>query len=110
MVDHFYTLVFLIFQLISSNFYVEISNFSSKDQKRLTDSLKYRTNKRFFEKAYKWRAVNYDESSSIQYLVARVAPNYGQLSYVFQEISLRDPDFKPHSLFDFGSGIGTVIW
>lgn len=54
--------------------------------------------------------MNYDESSSIHYLVARVAPNYGSLSYVFQEMSRRDPDFKPHSLFDFGSGIGTVIW
>jgi len=88
----------------------DLSHFSSKDQKRLTDSLKYKARKRFCEKAYRWRAVNYDESSSIHYLVARVAPNYGSLSYVFQEMSRRDPDFKPHSLFDFGSGIGTVIW
>jgi len=88
----------------------DISQYSSKDQKKLTDSMKYKATKRFFQKAHKWRAVNYNESSSIQYLVARVAPNYGSLSYVFQEISQRDPNFRPYSLFDFGSGVGTVIW
>ena len=74
------------------------------------DSRRHKIAKRFFEKTYKWKAVNYDDATSIHYLVARVAPNFASLSYIFREMSLRDPDFKPRSLFDFGSGIGTVTW
>lgn len=39
--------------------------------------------------------------------MARAAPEYAILLRVLDEISMKYPDYKPRSLFDFGSGVGT---
>lgn len=43
-------------------------------------------------------------------MFGRAAKEYAAVKQVFNEIVKRDPDFKPRSFFDFGSGIGTGVW
>lgn len=59
---------------------------------------------------YNWKPINYNVHTSLQYLLGRSAPEYAVLVKIFNEILVRDPDFTPRSLFDFGSGVGTVTW
>ncbi|KAB0803939.1 hypothetical protein PPYR_00909 [Photinus pyralis] len=55
-------------------------------------------------------SIQYGIHHSLLYLLARFAPEYAVLLQIFSEICTRDPNFKPRSLFDFGSGTGTVSW
>jgi hypothetical protein len=59
---------------------------------------------------YNWKPVNYDTYNALVYLMSRSAAEYAVLAKIFLEISERDPQFKPRSLFDFGSGVGTATW
>ncbi|EFN75915.1 Protein RSM22-like protein, mitochondrial [Harpegnathos saltator] len=43
-------------------------------------------------------------------MVGRTVQNYAVLSKILNEINVRDENFKPQTLFDFGSGLGTVMW
>jgi ribosomal protein RSM22 (predicted rRNA methylase) len=58
----------------------------------------------------RWQDIEYDNYAAHVYLAARLAPNYAVLMQIFQEIKLTDPSFKPKTLFDFGSGIGSTIF
>jgi ribosomal protein RSM22 (predicted rRNA methylase) len=44
------------------------------------------------------------------YIVTRMPSIFGVLFEIFQEIAIRLPNHAPHSLIDFGSGPGTVLW
>ncbi|XP_060520079.1 methyltransferase-like protein 17, mitochondrial isoform X2 [Cylas formicarius] len=57
-----------------------------------------------------WKAVKYDAFLSLVYLIGRSAAEYSVLTKIFGDIADRDPEFNPRSLFDFGSGVGTVTW
>ncbi|XP_011636082.1 methyltransferase-like protein 17, mitochondrial [Pogonomyrmex barbatus] len=59
---------------------------------------------------YNWQPINYDKFTSLTYLVGRCVQNYTVSHKIFDEIKSRDKNFKPTTLFDFGSGIGTVMW
>ncbi|XP_045461777.1 methyltransferase-like protein 17, mitochondrial [Harmonia axyridis] len=59
---------------------------------------------------YNWFPVKYDIAQSLCYLVGRSAAEYAVLIKILSEIKLRNPDWKPLTLFDFGSGVGTVTW
>jgi ribosomal protein RSM22 (predicted rRNA methylase) len=43
-------------------------------------------------------------------MVSRFAPEYAVLRKILMEVKTRKPDFQPHSMFDFGSGVGTATW
>jgi ribosomal protein RSM22 (predicted rRNA methylase) len=57
-----------------------------------------------------WTNISYDDYKAHVYAAARLAPNYACLKYVFNDIMLTDPTFKPKTLFDFGSGTGTTMF
>lgn len=59
---------------------------------------------------YQWTALDFQEYSCIVYLFTRAAPNYAAAIRVFNEIFKLCPDYRPTSLFDFGSGVGSVSW
>lgn len=59
---------------------------------------------------YNWSPLDLHDYSSAVYLFTRAVPNYIAVRRVFHEINQRCPDFKPTSLFDFGSGVGSVTW
>ena len=61
------------------------------------------------KKVLSWKENNWTEYQAILYLAARLAPNYLATRFVFNEIKHIDPAFKPKTLFDFGSGLGTTM-
>lgn len=81
---------------------IEMRIFNSRKNQAVKQILKQRV--------YTWQAVNYDEHKSLVYLISRSAEEYATIMRIFYEIRKRDPDFKPQSYFDFGSGVGTGVW
>lgn len=59
---------------------------------------------------YNWAPIHYDTYTSLAYLVNRSMPEYSVLYKIFNEIVNNDKNFMPKTLFDFGSGTGTVMW
>ncbi|XP_031828110.1 ribosome assembly protein METTL17, mitochondrial [Nomia melanderi] len=64
----------------------------------------------FKDLVYHWAPIEYDRHTGLSYLVSRSVPEYTVLYKIFNEIKHRDTDFVPKTLFDFGSGVGTVMW
>ncbi|XP_024944255.1 methyltransferase-like protein 17, mitochondrial isoform X2 [Cephus cinctus] len=62
------------------------------------------------QKLTKWEFISYDAYKSLSYMAGRSIQNYAVMCKIFNEISIRDKEFQPQSLFDFGSGIGSVMW
>lgn len=77
-----------------------------KKEKSMDDKIRHRLKKSL----YHWEPIDYTRSKSLEYILARTAGEYAVLCRVFSEIATRDPDFQPQTLFDFGSGVGTVVW
>uniref|UniRef100_A0A6Q2XTK7 Ribosome assembly protein METTL17, mitochondrial n=1 Tax=Esox lucius TaxID=8010 RepID=A0A6Q2XTK7_ESOLU len=59
---------------------------------------------------YRWSPMRYDEDLGVVYMAARLAGGYTAVKRALNEIKKRDPCFSPHSLLDFGSGLGTALW
>ncbi|KAH9515124.1 Methyltransferase-like protein 17, mitochondrial [Bulinus truncatus] len=59
---------------------------------------------------YHWKPMEYDALTSYIYLLGCVATDYAILMQCFTEISKRDPDFRPTSVYNFGSKVGTCVW
>lgn len=78
----------------------QISRFEKVTSKKVNILLKQRI--------YEWNPIEYTSYVGKQYLIRRMPAEYAALNKIFAEISSRCPDFKPHSLLDFGSGVGTV--
>ena len=53
--------------------------------------------------------IVYEKAHSIAYLYSRLPNTYGAMKKILHEISLRMPDFKPTSILDYGSGLGSCI-
>jgi ribosomal protein RSM22 (predicted rRNA methylase) len=62
------------------------------------------------ERRRDWHYYEYDERAALMYMATRLAPNYASIKSVMNEIKVLDPKFKPRSVLDFGSGMGTTIW
>lgn len=80
----------------------KLKNFQSRKRQKVEEILNQRV--------YGWQPITYDAFKSLVYLVGRSAQEYAVLMKIFSEIQRRDPDFKPNSYFDFGSGVGTGVW
>lgn len=59
---------------------------------------------------YNSGGIKYDRPTSLYYLAGRSLYDYSVLCNVLSQIKIKDDSFKPRTLFDFGSGIGTVMW
>uniref|UniRef100_A0AAY4AW16 Methyltransferase like 17 n=1 Tax=Denticeps clupeoides TaxID=299321 RepID=A0AAY4AW16_9TELE len=59
---------------------------------------------------YHWSPLRYDEELGVVYMASRLAGGYAAVKRALYEIKKRDPAFSPHSLLDFGSGLGTAVW
>ncbi|KAB7494073.1 Methyltransferase-like protein 17, mitochondrial [Armadillidium nasatum] len=70
---------------------------------------KNRFQKNLKQHVYNWHPITYTEFKSFTYLWARMAGDYAALIRIFSEIQKRRPNFKPRFLFDFGSGVGSVM-
>lgn len=84
-------------------------NMSEEQQLKFERFINNRIEKLVAQRTYNWAPIDFDHKHVChQYLLARIAPEYNVIQSIFNEIQQRDPDFAPNSLFDFGSGIGTV--
>lgn len=57
-----------------------------------------------------YKPIKYSAYKGMTYMIARLAQNYSALLQCLTEISKRDPDFIPSSMYNLGSGLGTAIW
>lgn len=53
---------------------------------------------------------SYEGDNPLLHLAVRIAPEYAAVMTVFKELQTALPDFVPRTIFDFGSGAGTVFW
>ncbi|CAH8613457.1 unnamed protein product [Heterobilharzia americana] len=77
-----------------------LKNFTSQREARISTELDLKS----------WKSLSYSGHTCELYLVARLAPNFASACRILYEIRKRCPNFIPRSLFDFGSGLGTVTW
>lgn len=80
----------------------ELVNVNKQIQNKVFNILK--------KNVYSWGNISYDKATCLQYLMSRSSPEYAILVRVFDEIRKFNPDYKPRSFFDFGSGIGSGTW
>uniref|UniRef100_A0A2H1VP70 SFRICE_024230 n=1 Tax=Spodoptera frugiperda TaxID=7108 RepID=A0A2H1VP70_SPOFR len=80
----------------------ELEVYEKKIQNKVFGALK--------KNVYRWGNIAYDKPTSLQYLMSRAAPEYAVLLRILDEIKKFNPDYKPRSFFDFGSGVGTGTW
>ncbi|KAM8728230.1 ribosome assembly protein METTL17, mitochondrial [Acanthopagrus schlegelii] len=80
------------------------------DEQALADRIRARVFSELRKSTYHWTPMKYDEELGVVYMAARMAGCYAAVRRAMNEIKKRDPSFAPHSLLDFGSGLGTVVW
>lgn len=80
----------------------EIEALAKKSRPKALQILKKYTNM--------WKAIHFDAQKSLLYMIARSSQDYAILYSIFDEIRTRDKNFKPETVLDFGSGIGTAMW
>jgi len=92
---------------LEKKFYSE--NMSEEQQSKFERFINNKVEKLYAQRTYNWAPIDFNHKHiCYQYLLSRLAPEYNVVQSIFNEIQLRDPDFAPETLFDFGSGIGTV--
>lgn len=90
---------------------VDIEETYHPDDIELLDrGVRRQVNKLLKQRTYNWEPVDFTEYIARVYLWNRFVPEYAVLVKVMEEIRSLLPDFRAHSLFDFGSGVGTAIW
>lgn len=63
------------------------------------------------QRTFAWKPISLKtDFEALVYAIGRFSKEYAVLLKIFKEISQRDPDFKPRSFLDFGSGVGTGMW
>jgi len=66
-------------------------------------------NKVLKERIYNWQPLNFNRHLGLIYLVSQSTSELAVLRRVLRELHQRT-NFTPRSVFDFGSGVGSVIW
>lgn len=81
----------------------ELHKYNTIRNQRVDRILKQRT--------FAWKPISLKTDFEVLvYAIGRFSKEYAVLLKIFKEISKRDPDFKPRSFLDFGSGAGTGMW
>lgn len=57
-----------------------------------------------------WKKIDFSHRTAMLYLISRFEPEYSTVFQVLAEIKSKDTEFSPRNVFDFGSGLGTVMW
>uniref|UniRef100_A0A673B0Z8 Ribosome assembly protein METTL17, mitochondrial n=1 Tax=Sphaeramia orbicularis TaxID=375764 RepID=A0A673B0Z8_9TELE len=80
------------------------------DEQAVEDRIRKKVLSELRRTTYHWTPLKYDEDLGVVYMAARLAGAYAAVRRALNEIKKRDSCFTPHSLLDFGSGLGTVVW
>uniref|UniRef100_A0A1B6D0H8 Methyltransferase-like protein 17, mitochondrial n=2 Tax=Clastoptera arizonana TaxID=38151 RepID=A0A1B6D0H8_9HEMI len=100
----------IIKQKVKSKYNLDTANMTEDQKEHFRKVINNQVTTILHQQIYNWKRLDFNEYFCLVYFFGRAAPNYAVISRVFNEISIRHPDFKPKTLFDFGSGIGTVSW
>ncbi|XP_063700623.1 methyltransferase-like protein 17, mitochondrial [Culicoides brevitarsis] len=95
---------------VEQKFNIDTSQLSEDDFRRYQKNVDAETKKILKSRVFAWKALEFDEYRSRMYLFARSAADYAAINACLKEIIRRDPNFRPASFFDFGSGVGTGTW
>lgn len=95
---------------IESKFIGNVENLTEEEFLEKRNRFKNQVNFKLKEKVFAWKPVEYNQYKSLLYLVTRSIGEYSVLQTIFNEIETRDPSFKPQTVFDYGSGVGSVLW
>lgn len=82
---------------------------SEEQLEHFTNVVQFNTYNILKQRIYNWQPIIFTHYTGLQYLFARAAAEYAVISQIFNEIKVRE-NFMPSTLFDFGSGVGTVVW
>ncbi|CDW55232.1 Rsm22 domain containing protein [Trichuris trichiura] len=84
---------------------------TDEEQEKRNRMLERMVTKKLKSTVYNWRPIVFNtEAKCLMYLIARLPPNYAVTLRVLREIKQRVPDFVPTTVFDYGSGLGTLHW
>ncbi|KAF6202453.1 hypothetical protein GE061_004853 [Apolygus lucorum] len=61
------------------------------------------------QRKYNWQQIDYTRHKGLLYMVARSAREYAINYQVLKELKTRF-QYAPKTFFDFGSGVGSVLW
>lgn len=86
------------------------TDLTEEDQRKHENTVRNKVFSVLKRNVYRWGNIAYDQATSLQYLMSRAAPEYAVLVRVLDEIHKFNPEYKPRSFFDFGSGVGTGMW
>ncbi|XP_033210764.1 methyltransferase-like protein 17, mitochondrial isoform X2 [Belonocnema kinseyi] len=89
---------------------IRIDNLSDAEIEALAKKSRPKALKMLKKYTNMWKAINFDAHRSLLYMIARSSQDYAVLYSIFDEIRTRDKNFKPETVLDFGSGIGTTMW
>lgn len=87
-----------------------INEASNVDDKRLEQAKANKLKNILTQQVYRWQPMKYDVVKSLSYAFGRSDFEYATLVHILEEIKSRNPNFKPNSVFDYGSGVGTSVW
>ncbi|XP_064599435.1 methyltransferase-like protein 17, mitochondrial [Liolophura sinensis] len=62
------------------------------------------------KQVYHWKSIEYTAYKGFLYMVGKMDHDYAALLRCLNEIRSRIPEFTPRTVFDYGSGVGSVIW
>ncbi|CAH1391093.1 unnamed protein product [Nezara viridula] len=88
---------------------IDIESLPQEEQDRWNKSISDKVDNLLKKKLYSWNQIDFTNYMSQLYLVTRSAAEYAVVYKIFQEICKRT-NFVPNTVFDFGSGMGSVIW
>ncbi|XP_073974068.1 ribosome assembly protein METTL17, mitochondrial isoform X2 [Rhodnius prolixus] len=96
-------------QEVEESLNVDQEALSEEQLEHFTNVVQFNTYNILKQRIYNWQPIIFTHYTGLQYLFARAAAEYAVISQIFNEIKVRE-NFMPSTLFDFGSGVGTVVW
>ncbi|BES98756.1 Mitochondrial small ribosomal subunit Rsm22 [Nesidiocoris tenuis] len=72
-------------------------------------NIQSKVQKIFKQRKYNWRSIEYTRHNGLMYMVCRSAREYVVNYQVLRALKNRF-NYTPKTFFDFGSGVGTVLW
>ncbi|XP_055858662.1 methyltransferase-like protein 17, mitochondrial [Episyrphus balteatus] len=84
--------------------------FPEEELERKNQARQQKLKKTLKERIIAWKPITYGAYEGLVYAIGRSAQEYAVISSIFKEIKHRNPDFKPRSFIDFGSGVGSAMW
>ncbi|CAD6184357.1 unnamed protein product [Caenorhabditis auriculariae] len=83
---------------------------SEKSKEREEYHIRNEVDKILKKSSFNWRPLELkSKEAAASYSLARLAPNYAEISRCLSEFS-RIPDFTPRTVLDYGSGSGAALW